>query len=206
MLKKLIFLMVFAVLGMGAWWVFFKPSGEVFELEEGYSYLYDGESLEGWRVIGGQSTFEAEGESIIGRHGPGENTFLRTEQTYGDFSLKMQMRWDELGNSGVLFRAQQREADGRAYGYQYELDHAERAWSGGIYDEARRGWLANLEENPEARAAIRLDDWNDVEIEARGPRLKTWINGVPAAEVLDGLDASGFIALQVHSGDIGVMR
>ncbi|MFK7976599.1 MAG: PVC-type heme-binding CxxCH protein, partial [Halioglobus sp.] len=143
---------------------------------------------------------------IVGRRGPGENTFLRTEKTYGDFSLKMQMRWDELGNSGVLFRAQQRDGDGRAFGYQYELDASDRAWSGGIYDEARRGWLANLEENEEARVAIKLDDWNDVEIEARGAQIKTWINGVPAAEIIDGLDAEGYIALQVHSGETGVMR
>ncbi|NND67289.1 MAG: DUF1080 domain-containing protein, partial [Halioglobus sp.] len=181
------------------------PGEPAFEPEEGYTLLYSG-TLDGWRKIGGDSTFEADGSDIVGRHGPGDNTFLRTEQTFGNFSLKMQMRWDEPGNSGVLFRAQQRGGDGRAYGYQYELDHSERAWSGGIYDEARRGWIANLENNQAAREAIRLDDWNDVEIEARGAVLKTWINGVPAADIVDALDAEGFIALQVHSGDVGVMR
>jgi 3-keto-disaccharide hydrolase len=174
--------------------------------EEGYTALYDGKSLQGWRVIGGKSTYEASGPDIVGRAGPGQNTFLRTEKTYADFSLKMQMRWDEKGNSGILFRSAQREKTGRAYGYQYELDPSPRSWSGGIYDEARRGWIANLEDNQAAREAIRLDDWNDVRIEARGAVIKTWINGVPAADILDGLDASGFIALQVHSGGKGVMR
>ncbi|MGB1141662.1 MAG: DUF7133 domain-containing protein, partial [Halioglobus sp.] len=164
------------------------------------------DSLDGWRAIGGEATFEVEDGDIVGRHGPGENSFLRTEKTYGDFNLRMQMRWDEHGNSGVLFRANQRGGDGRAFGYQYELDPSERAWSAGIYDEARRGWLANLEDKPEAREAIRLDDWNDVEIEARGTSLKTWINGVPAVDIVDGLDDQGFIALQVHSGKSGVMR
>ena len=72
-----------------------------FELEEGYRLLYNG-TLDGWRKIGGESTFEADGEDIVGRHGPGDNTFLRTEETFGNFSLKMQMRWDEFGNSGVV--------------------------------------------------------------------------------------------------------
>ncbi len=182
------------------------PASSSFEPEEGYQLLYAGGALNGWRKIGGNATFQAEGDEIIGRHGPGANTFLRTEKEYGDFSLKLQMRWDEFGNSGVMFRAQQREGDGRAYGYQYELDPSERAWSGGIYDEARRGWLANLTDNEAARAAIKLDDWNDVEIEARGAQLKTWINDVPAADIIDGLDARGYIALQVHSGESGVMR
>ena len=43
-----------------------------------------------------------------------------------------------------------------------------------------------------------LDDWIDIEIEASGVRLRTWINGVPAADIIDGLTAEGFIALQVH--------
>ena len=206
MSKKVVVLLVLCLVTFGLYWHFKGDSEAKFELEEGFSLLYDGDSLAGWTVIGGESTFEAAGESVLGRHGPGDNTFLRTDKSYADFTLKMQMRWDEFGNSGVLFRAQQRADDGRAYGYQYELDHAERAWSGGIYDEARRGWLASLADNAEARAAIRLDDWNDIRIEARGASLKTWINEVPAADIVDGLDASGFIALQVHSGDRGIMR
>jgi putative membrane-bound dehydrogenase-like protein len=205
-MKKIILLLVLLALAGGAYFVMRTSPAPEFTLEEGYHYLYDGETLDGWRTVGGQSTFEADGEDIVGRHGPGENTFLRTDKSYSDFSLKMQMRWDEPGNSGVLFRAQQRDGDGRAYGYQFELDDSDRSWSGGIYDEARRGWLAGLAEKPEVRAAIRLDDWNDIEIEARGAHIQTWINGVPAADIVDGLDAQGFIALQVHQGDTGVMR
>eukprot|EP00752_Nemacystus_decipiens_P018891 g16947.t1 len=105
-----------------------------------------------------------------------------------------------------MFRAQQREGDGRVVGYQYELDPSERSWSGGIYDESRRGWIANLENNEAARNAIKLDDWNEVHIETRGASLKTWINGVPAVDIVDGLDSEGFIALQVHEGEQGQIR
>lgn len=205
-MKKLVLLLVLLAAAGAAYFAINSSPEPVFTLEEGYHYLYDGETLAGWHTVGGQSSFEAAGEDIIGYHGPGDNTFLRTDKSYSDFSLKMQMRWDEPGNSGVLFRAQQRDGDGRAYGYQFELDESDRAWSGGIYDEARRGWLASLADKPEVRAAIRLDDWNDVEIEARGARIKTWINGVLAANIIDGLDAEGFIALQVHQGDKGVIR
>ncbi len=174
--------------------------------EEGFVALFDGRSLEGWYSVGGESTFRAERGEIIGTNGPGDNTFLRTEASYRDFVLKLQFRWDELGNSGIMFRAQQRGGDGRVYGYQSELDHSERSWSGGLYDEARRGWLNTLEDNAAAREAIRYDDWNDIRVEARGASLKTFINDVPAADLVDGLNAEGFIALQVHAGGIGVMR
>ena len=172
-MKKVLLLLVLVAIA-GVAYFQWKPSPEpAFSLEEGYHYLYDGKTLAGWRSVGGDSTYEAEGEDIVGRHGAGDNTFLRTDKTYGDFSLKMQMRWDEPGNSGVMFRANQRGGDGRVYGYQFELDDSDRSWSGGIYDEARRGWVADLENKPEARAAIRRDDWNDIEIEARGARIKT---------------------------------
>ncbi|MEZ5572147.1 MAG: family 16 glycoside hydrolase [Halioglobus sp.] len=205
-MKKIVLFVLSIALVAGAYFAFYRSPAPGFELEEGYHYLYSDGRLDGWRTVGGGATFAADGEDIVGHHGAGENTFLRTDKSYGDFSLKMQMRWDEPGNSGVMFRAHQRNGDGRVYGYQFELDPSERSWSGGIYDEARRGWIASLEDKPEVRAAIRLNDWNDVEIEARGPHIKTWINGVAAADIIDALDAEGFIALQVHSGDTGVIR
>ncbi|MFK8048117.1 MAG: family 16 glycoside hydrolase [Halioglobus sp.] len=206
-MRKTLTVVLAAILaGYSLYWYFTADSEPQFELDEGFTLLYDGESLAGWSVIGGQATFESSGEEIIGTHGPGDNTFLRTDRTFGDFTLKLQMRWEELGNSGVLFRAQQRPENGRAYGYQFELDSSERAWSGGVYDEARRGWIANLESQPDVRKAINLTDWNDIVVVARGANIQTWINGVLAADIVDGLDFDGFIALQVHAGDVGIMR
>jgi hypothetical protein len=84
------------------------------------------------------------------------------------------------------------------HGYQIEIDPSGRAWSCGIYDEGRRGWLFDLKENPEAQKAFRQNEWNRGRVEARGAHLKTWLNDVSVADLEDGLDSSGFIALQVH--------
>lgn len=181
---------------------------ETDKLEDGFQYLFDGSSLTGWRQIGGNASYEVRDGHIVGTHGPGFNSFLRTDKTFGDFILKMEMKWDEAGNSGILFRAQQRDGNGIAYGYQYELDPSDRAWSAGIYDEARRGWIANLEGDSKkaAREAIKLNDWNEIELSAIGGHIKTWINGVPASDIVDSMDLSGYIALQVHAGKSGIMR
>jgi len=84
------------------------------------------------------------------------------------------------------------------HGYQVEIDPSKRAWSAGIYDESRRGWLNTLEDNPKAQKAFKQNEWNHYRIEAIGDTLKTWINGVPAAYLIDDKTASGFIGLQVH--------
>ncbi|MCP4210712.1 MAG: DUF1080 domain-containing protein, partial [Halieaceae bacterium] len=183
-----------------------RPSAEPFQLEEGYAYLFDGESLDGWRSVGGAAHFAVDDNAIVGRNSPGKNTFLRTQKNYRDFSLRLQVRWEEQGNSGIQFRSAQRDDNGRVYGYQYELDPSGRSWSGGIYDEARRGWLAKPDKLADVRGALREDEWNDVEIEARGAHLRTWINGIPVSDIVDGLSSEGFIALQLHSGKQGVIH
>ena len=172
--------------------------------------LFDGVSLSGWTAVGGDAQFRVEDGCIVGTVGPGPNSFLRTERTFGDFILTLEFRWDLPVNSGVQIRSHQRGGNGRVFGYQCELDPSERAWTGGFYDEGRRGWLAPLDAetaaHDAARAAVRLDDWNQVRIEARGPRLRTWVNGVPCAVLDDRLDGRGFIALQVHSAADGQLR
>ena len=174
--------------------------------EEGFVPLFDGRSLEGWFKAGGGATYRIEGDCIVGEVGPGANTFLCTAKTYGDFILKLDVKLDVPGNSGIQFRSHRREADDRVFGYQCEIDPSDRAWSGGIYDEARRGWLDSLEDNEPARKAFKVADWNEYVIQAVGPHLQTWLNGVPCADMIDSMDLEGLIALQVHSGREGRIR
>jgi hypothetical protein len=86
----------------------------------------------------------------------------------------------------------------RVYGYQYEIDPSERSYTGGVYDEARRGWLFDLKENETARKAFKQGDWNAARIECKGPRIQTFINGVKAADFSDSMTLKGIIGLQVH--------
>jgi len=88
--------------------------------------------------------------------------------------------------------------NGRVHGYQVEIDPSSRAWSAGIYDEARRGWLCELRTNEAARNAFKHEEWNKYHIEAIGNSIRTWINGVPASNLEDSMTRTGFIALQVH--------
>ncbi len=179
---------------------------------EGFVSLFDGKTLTGWRQAGGkasgQASYWAEDGCIVGKVGKGPNSFLCTDKTYRDFVFKVEAKFDVPGNSGIQFRSHQRE-DGRVYGYQCEIDPSERGESGGIYDEARRGWLFKLEGLEDARKAFKVDDWNEFTIEAKGKHLRTWVNGVPCADFVDEgeeADLEGFIALQVHQGKQGQIR
>lgn len=165
--------------------------------------LFDGQSLNGWTQLGGAAKYEVRDGTIVGStvHDT-PNSFLSTDTHYGDFILELEYKVDSDMNSGIQIRSNSlpQYMNGRVHGYQIEIDPSSRAWSAGIYDEARRGWLYPLpDEQVEAKNAFKQNDWNHYRIEAIGDTIKTWINGVPAAHLIDDKTASGFISLQVHS-------
>ncbi|HLT08670.1 MAG TPA: DUF1080 domain-containing protein [Cyclobacteriaceae bacterium] len=173
--------------------------------EEGWIPLIKDNSLEGWTKVAGAAAFTIDDGVIIGTAVANTpNTFLISDQQYDDFILELEIKVEhESSNSGVMVRGQYdpngKDGQGRVYGYQVELDPLERAWSAGIYDEARRGWLYPLTLNPEARGAYKANDFNHYRIEAIGNEIKTWLNGQEVAYLVDDIDAKGMIGLQVHS-------
>jgi len=164
--------------------------------------LFNGEDLQGWEKLNGTAEYRVEDNVIIGvsqMNTP--NTFLATTEMYDDFILEFDFKVDDGLNSGVQFRSNSlpEYRDGRVHGYQFEIDPSGRAWTGGIYDEARRGWLYPLSFNPDGQKAFKNEEWNSARIEAIGNSIRTWVNGVPCADIIDNTTSSGFIALQVHS-------
>ncbi|MEY4483547.1 MAG: hypothetical protein RL693_999 [Verrucomicrobiota bacterium] len=163
--------------------------------------LFDGKTLNGFTQRGGVAKYMVEEDAIVGTTVPNTpNSFLCTDKNYADFILELEFKVDSRMNSGIQFRSESKAdyKNGVVHGYQSEIDPSKRAWTAGIYDESRRGWLANLEKNEAARGAFKQNEWNKVRIEAVGNHLRTFLNDVPAADLIDQMTAKGFIALQVH--------
>lgn len=161
-------------------------------------------SIPGWRVLGGRAGFRLENGEIIGRSiEKSPNSFLCSEALFGDFILEFEVKTDPKLNTGMMIRALSRPdyRDGVVHGYQVEVDPSARRWTGGLYDEQRRLWLASPAHRPETMESFRARDWNRLRVEAIGPRIRTWLNGLPAANLVDDLTPRGFFGLQVH--DVG---
>ncbi len=173
-----------------------------FAQNDGWTYLFNGKDLSGWEQLNGKAKFEVEDGVIVGTtvlNTP--NSFLCTKKNYSDFIFEVDLLVEKNMNSGIQFRSESKPDynNGRVHGYQCEVDPSDRAWSAGIYDEARRGWLYPLDLNPDAKPALKIGDWNHYRIECIGNSIKTWLNGVACAHVIDDMTSEGFIALQVHS-------
>lgn len=173
--------------------------------EKGWKQLFDGKSFIGWKKIAGTAEYKIEDGTIVGiTVASSPNTFLVTEDEYGDFIAEMEVKLEDSSiNSGVQFKSKfdssARNGKGMVYGYQFELDPSSRKWTGGLYDESRRGWLYPLTLNPKGQNAFKQGVYNKIRIESIGNTTKTWVNGILTAYLVDTLSEEGFIGLQVHS-------
>ena len=170
--------------------------------QDGWRPLFNGKTLDGWYPCNGTAPYAVENGEIVGRTVVGSpNSFLCSKEKFGDFILEYEVWVDTNFNSGMQIRsiADPAISGGRMHGLQVEIDPSERAWSGGIYDEARRGWLYTNEGQEAAKKAFRMKEWNRFRIEAIGTSVRTWVNGIPVANILDDLTMSGVLGIQVHS-------
>lgn len=184
-------------------------------LEPGFTPLFNGKDLTGWKSVGGTGEYKVENGEIVGSGDKvKENTFLRSEKTYKNFDFRFQMKFITLkGNSGMMFRGLQKPGEnGRVFGYQCEHDNTPRCWTAGLYGEAMtRGWMVPDKKNEEQAKAFteankkrfKADDWNDIRILCEGKHIQIWLNGeqtVDYTDVLPDAIAEGFFGMQVHAG------
>lgn len=159
-----------------------------------------GSNLNNWTQQKGSASFELQDSVITGitaMDSTSKNSWLCTKDEFKDFILEYDAWIDEGINSGVQIRCNRNplHMDGNLSGYTVVLDQSEKSWSGGIYDETGRSWLCTLERNPDGKKARKNGEWNHFRIEAYGNSIRTWVNGIPCADLIDDKTLSGFIGL-----------
>jgi hypothetical protein len=201
------FLLLLALLTTAACGDAAEPEAMPEPTEANWQPLFDGTSLTGWEnpYEWGEAWVE-EGEI---RMLADRKFFLVTEQPYQDFIFEGEIFMPEgEANSGFMFRAN--VEPNKVYGYQAEVDPSDRQWSGGLYDEGRRGWLNPDREDSTSVAAFRAQagdafrhgEWNRYRIQAEGDHLRIWVNDVLTTDYRDSTDTEGYIGIQ-HHGEEG---
>jgi len=165
---------------------------------DGWVSLFNGKNLEGWSQKNGYATYRVEDGAVVGKTAEGSpNSFMCTQQDYGDFELTFEVDVDKGLNSGVQIRSGTKGENNRVYGPQVEIEAAPGE-AGYLYSEATgRSWITK--EQP-IKDAYNNGEWNRYVVRARGDRLQTWVNGQAIADVRSPESRKqGFIGLQVHS-------
>lgn len=174
--------------------------------EEGWVDLFNGKNLDGWTQLNGTASYEVVDGAIVGTTADGSpNSFLCSDQLFGDFELTFEVKVDDRLNSGVQIRSKTHKTPtGRVNGPQVEIEASgnKGAEAGYIYGEACGGWMTPKAELKKHKH-FKDGEWNTYRIVAKGPRIQVWINGEPISDLVDETKfkthPKGFIGLQVHS-------
>lgn len=161
------------------------------QAQDGWTALFDGTSLDGWRVLGDANWQLGDG-AVSATSGSG---FLVSEESYGDFELSLEFWVDEPANSGVFIRCS--DPDNITDRNCYEVN---------IYDTRpdqtyRTGGIVHI-----AAPSAVIDaggQWNSYRITARGSRLVVVLNGTQTVDTRDEQFANGPFALQYGAGTVG---
>ena len=77
--KSLLLLLIFCTAG-------------VYAQSVGWKNLFDGKTLKGWHQLNGKAKYEVVDGTIVGTTVSGEpNSFLATDEDYGDFILELEL-------------------------------------------------------------------------------------------------------------------
>jgi hypothetical protein len=211
--------------------------GSVRAADDGaWTTLFDGSSLKGWHVSAktghsGASGHKSGGKweivdgAITGSQDiPGNGGIIITDEKFGDFEVKLEMKNDFGPDSGLFLRSTE---DGKAW--QAMIDYHADGNLMGIYGEGLGGQphvrnynftdkvteivAKDTGEPPVALPVLpeawshfwRADQWNELRASIVGnpPHITTWINGVKIMEWQEKEvrhPDTGGIALQVHGG------
>jgi Domain of Unknown Function (DUF1080) len=212
------------VLGFGVHALLTNPVVAQENAITGWVELFNGKDLSGWKHDDlGKAEYSVVDGTIYGKTVEGSpNSFLYTEKEYGDFELSFEVKVHDSLNSGVQIRSRPKsEADvagdsseakkknnkntavGRFWGPQVEIESSP-GQAGFIYGEATKfGWLSKEPQDASySHSHVRNGEWNQYRVIAKGPRIQTWINGQPVADLTHEevfkTHPKGHIAVQVH--------
>jgi hypothetical protein len=191
----------------------------------GQTSIFDGKTLKGWD--GDPAFWRVENGAIVGetkpRAMPKQNTFLIwRDGAPADFELDAEYRLTG-GNSGIQYRSSELpDIRWAMKGYQADID-AEQKYTGQIYEERGRGFLAlrgqtaqvgpggkpvvlgTLGSDADLRTAIHAQGWNQYQIFARGSILIQILNGRVMSVLIDddttNRKMDGLIGIQLHTGE-----
>jgi hypothetical protein len=139
---------------------------------EGFTALFNGKDLTGWKATGKTDVWKAEGGAIAVEKGGGG--YLMTEKEYGDFELRLEYKMSKGANSGVALRAPM-DGDPAYLGMEIQLIDDE-GWPGKLADYQHTGSIYDVV--PAAKTNNKpVGEWNSVKIVCKGPKVTVEVNG-----------------------------
>jgi hypothetical protein len=161
------------------------------ELPSGFTALFDGRSLEGWRMVNTKDNFFVKDGILVLNKGAG---WLASEKSFSDFELRIRYRFVTPGtDSGIFIRAGLEGKNWPSKGYQVQN-----------MDNETLGKVVRVKGEHKVDVLKRVKkptgEWQDLTIVARGKGAKVSLNGEEIASTDDLTLLEGRVGLQAEGG------
>jgi hypothetical protein len=166
--------------------------------DAGFTPLFDGKTLNGWKLLGGHGAgySAVDGKIVLPRGGGGN---LLYEKEFSDFILRFEFKLEEGSNNGLAIRAPLSDADMAYQGIELQiLDNNAERYKGIIQPWQRHGSLYHV--FPAKDGALKpVGEWNSQEVRVLGRKVTVILNGTTILDVnMD--DAKDPEILKKHPG------
>jgi hypothetical protein len=139
---------------------------------DGFTALFNGKDLTGWKPTGKAEVWTAEGGAIVVEKGGGG--WLLTEQEYGDFELRLEYKLSKAANSGIALRTPDK-GDPAYVGMEIQLIDDE-GWPGKLADYQHTGSIYDVV--PASKTNNKpVGQWNAIHIVCNGSKVRVDVNG-----------------------------
>ncbi len=184
-----------AVLPLGLFGTPAAPSGAA------DGHFLNGKDLSGWEgLIDHHWKWDAEHKAIIGTTPKDHkfNTFLCSQQKYGDFEMHFQVKMNKTGNSGVQIRSHIHDMKTFAVTGP-QCDMGGPYW-GSLYGEHFGGMMKAAPADL-VKKVLKEEKFNDYHIKAVGKHITIKLNGATTVDDhFPKAPDTGIIAFQLHAG------
>ena len=170
-------------------------SGATTAQPDGWTPLFDGKSLAGWRAAENPATFSvANGEIVV--HGDRAHLFYDgpvMNHHFTDFEFKADVLTKPRANSGIFIRTAYQPTDWPSKGYEVQVNNSHTDWR-------RTGSLYAVQD---VRESEKDNEWFTMHVIVRGRRIRVLVNGRQTVDYTEPADkptrlTGNTIALQGH--------
>jgi len=164
------------------------------EKEEGWISLFDGKSLDGWKINENPESWKVEDGAIVAQ---GERSHLfYTGRDFKNFEFTCDVQTTPGSNGGIFFHTRFQEEGWPAHGYESQVNntHRDPVKTGSIYNTVKL-----------FQSAAQDDKWWTQKITVQGKRVTVEIDGKKVIDYVEPDDKEGTVklsegafALQAH--------
>ncbi|HLW19182.1 MAG TPA: DUF1080 domain-containing protein [Cyclobacteriaceae bacterium] len=171
--------------------------------KKGWISLFDGKTLEGWRINENPQSFQVV-DGIIKVDGPRAHLFYEgpvNNSDFKNFEFKAQVKTEPGANSGIFIHTQFQESGWPDKGYEIQVNQSHGDWrkTGSVYS------FADVKE-----VYVQDNEWYTEHIIVKDGKITVKINGEVVVEYVEAEDqnrpenagqkklSSGTFALQAH--------